>query len=54
MSDKDKTTKPAINDLPEPASADSAADKIKGGRPNTNPTESGDVTQNGTSGGDQG
>jgi hypothetical protein len=54
MTDKDKTAKPAINDLPEPASADSAADKIKGGRMRSDPTESGDVTQNGTSGGDQG
>ena len=52
--DKDKAPQPSINDLPEPQSADAASDKIKGGRARSDPTESGDVTNNGSVGGDQG
>ncbi len=52
--DKDKKPQPSITDLPEPASADTTADKVKGGRMNLRATESGDVTQDGSRGGDQG
>jgi hypothetical protein len=52
----EKESKPQskISDLPEPANAQRDADMVKGGRMSSNPTESGDVTQNGTSGGDTG
>ena len=49
--DKDKTPHAKISDLPEPATKEREADKVKGGRM---ATESGDVTQDGSRGGDTG
>ena len=49
--DKDKTPQAKISDLPEPATKEREADKVKGGRM---ATESGDVTQDGSRGGDTG
>ena len=48
--EKDKTSQAKISDLPEPATKQREADKVKGGRM---ATETGDVTS-GPSGGDQG
>jgi hypothetical protein len=52
--EKEKTPQSKIADLPEPSSSQREADKVKGGRMRNNPTESDNVTQDGTSGGDQG
>lgn len=49
--DKDKAPQSKIADLPEPATAAREADKVKGGRMATEP---GDVTQDGSRGGDTG
>lgn len=52
--EKEKNPQAKITDLPEPASSDREADKVKGGRMMANPTESGDVTPAPPVGGDQG
>ena len=49
--EKDKISQAKISDLPEPATKQREADKVKGGRMSA--TETGDVTS-GPSGGDQG
>jgi hypothetical protein len=52
----EKESKPQskISDLPESANAQRDADLVKGGRMRNNVTETGDVTQDGTAGGDTG
>lgn len=52
--EKDKTPQAKITDLPEPKTADRQADQVKGGRMKMNATEAGDVTQDGSAGGDTG
>ena len=49
--EKDKSSQAKITDLPEPATKQREAEKVKGGRM---ATESGDVTQDGSRGGDTG
>jgi hypothetical protein len=53
MSDKDKPTETKISDLPDKPGTVKDADAVKGGRMNSNPTETGDVTP-GPNGGDTG
>lgn len=55
MSGPTKDSKTEMKDLkPSASEAGKDAANVKGGRMRANPTEQGDVTQDGTSGGDQG
>ncbi|MEO8335007.1 MAG: hypothetical protein ABI664_08545 [bacterium] len=51
--EQEKSAQAKIDDLPEPASADREAEKVKGGQRNLRATETGDVTP-GPNGGDTG